>query len=60
MESTLKSQLIDKKKSSQNLDCVSFCKLKDLEHYLLCAKYQLDQITEKVNGGFILYDTSLE
>jgi len=51
-------KLHDKKIERMNLDCVAFCRVPGFENYLLCAKYQLDQSSGNVDGGFILYDTN--
>jgi len=52
-------KLHDKKIERMNLDCVAFCRVPGFENYLLCAKYQLDQSSGNVDGGFILYDTTM-
>lgn len=39
------------------VDYLQFCPDKECQDILLCTKYQLNEETKKVAGGFILFDT---
>lgn len=49
---------LDTLETKLNIDCTSFCPFSEDFNVLLVCKYQLDVETQKVNGGYLLYDCS--